>query len=119
MRSYTLTNLEPNSKYKVCLTVRDDDAKYGYVQLSCTSVMTRTANFILKPVPERTSNVAVAMSLSAAIFMVFVIYFSLIAAKKYKIQRQYEIPQKTQIEQNLAPIPLENIYSPLITNLRH
>jgi len=104
----------------MCLTVRDDDAKNGYVQLSCTSVMTKTANFVLKPVPERTSNVAVAMSLSAAIFMIFVIYFSLIAAKKYKIQRQYEIPQKTtQIDNNLAHIPLENIYSPLIANLRH
>jgi len=129
LRSYSLTNLEADTPYRICLTLKDPEAKTGYVQLSCTSVRTKAAlSTTVRPVPQTKSHMSLAVGLSVALLLSSVVYFAAIALKRYRRQRQYEIPsQKLTVthnprplsDQNLAPIPLENIYSPLIKHMRH
>ncbi|XP_054163769.1 leucine-rich repeat neuronal protein 1-like [Oppia nitens] len=123
LRSYSLTHLKPNTQYWICLTVRDADAHNGYVQLSCTTVVTKMAvNSTAKAVAEESGSFALALCLSAAIIAVFLSYFLFVGLKKYRIHRQYETPAPKQSmvgtvggypglqnETNLPHIPLENI----------
>ncbi|CAG2163748.1 unnamed protein product [Oppiella nova] len=132
LRSYSLTHLEPNTKYWICLTVRDADAHNGYVQLSCTTVVTKAATHTTAT-PLKTSestNFALAITLSATILLVFFVYFVYMGLKRYRIHRQYEIPAPklsngannnpgVHNDPNLPHIPLENIKSPLIKHMRH
>jgi hypothetical protein len=61
------------------------------------------------------SNVAVALTLSVIVLMVFVICFSFCAARQYNKKYQYETPHKALID-NMIIIPMDNICSPLIGN---
>ncbi|RWS17328.1 leucine-rich repeat neuronal protein 3-like protein [Dinothrombium tinctorium] len=112
LRSYTISHLEPDKRYKMCIAVPDEEVTQGYVQISCTTVQTHGPEYLLRGI-SRTSNIAVALTLSIAILMSFVICFSILAARKYR-QRQYQEPEKTTSE-NTSHIPMENIYSPLMS----
>lgn len=59
------------------------------------------------------SNVAVALTLSVIVVMLFVICFSLCAARQYNKKFQYETPHKALID-NMIIIPMDNICWPLI-----
>lgn len=61
------------------------------------------------------SNVAVALTLSVIVLMIFVICFSFCAARQYNKKFQYETPHKALID-NMIIIPMDNICSPLISN---
>ncbi|RWS31939.1 leucine-rich repeat neuronal protein 3-like protein [Leptotrombidium deliense] len=112
LRSYTVSHLEPERRYRMCIAVPDQELNQGYVQISCTVVQTHGPEYLLRGI-SRTSNVAVAITLSVAIVMTFVVCFSVMAARKYR-QRQYQSPEKSIIEHS-SHIPLENIYSPLMS----
>ena len=108
------------------------DAHNGYVQLSCTTVVTKAATHTTAT-PLKTSestNFALAVTLSATILLVFFVYFVYMGLKRYRIHRQYEIPVPklsngannnpgVHNDPNLPHIPLENIKSPLIKHMRH
>ena len=61
------------------------------------------------------SNVAVALTLSVIVLMIFVICFSFCAARQYNKKFQYETPHKALID-NMIIIPMDNICSPLIAS---
>jgi hypothetical protein len=47
LRSYTINNLLPNHRYKMCIAIRDDDNDISAnVQLSCTIVQTASAYLV-------------------------------------------------------------------------
>jgi hypothetical protein len=47
LRSYTINNLIPNHKYKMCIAIRDDDNDItANLQLSCTVVQTAPAYMV-------------------------------------------------------------------------
>lgn len=128
LRSYSLTNLMADTAYKICLTLKETDPRNGYVQLSCTNVHTKPAlATTAQPLPQSRSNMGLAIGLSVAFLLFFFTYFAAVTIKKYRLQREYEVPAQkltapTNVihgNQNLAPIPLENIYSPLIKHMRH
>ncbi|XP_054163831.1 leucine-rich repeat neuronal protein 1-like [Oppia nitens] len=114
LRSYTINNLMPNHKYKMCISIRDDDNDIsGSVQLSCTIVQTAPA-YMVGSMTGHVSNMAVALTLSVFVLMIFVICFSLCAARQYHKKFQYETSHKSLID-NMIIIPMDNICSPLIT----
>jgi Leucine-rich repeat (LRR) protein len=107
-RSYTINNLTPDTKYKFCITFVD---KQGfYINISCTTAKTQDADFMMQGI-HRTSNVAVGIVLAIIASMLVVICLVTLAAKKYR-QRLYENPEKST-----SNIPLDNLYSPLISSM--
>ncbi|CAG2119400.1 unnamed protein product, partial [Medioppia subpectinata] len=111
LRSYSLTHLVPNTKYWICLTVKDADAHNGYVQLSCTTVVTKPATHTTAKAPlaaagaagRESTNFAVAISISVTILAVLFMYFVYMGLKRYRIHRQYEIPVPKLTAANPCP----------------
>ncbi|XP_064476146.1 leucine-rich repeat neuronal protein 1-like [Ornithodoros turicata] len=112
-RSYTINNLLPESRYVFCIAVRDEEGG-SHVQISCTRVRTRDANFMLESI-HYTSNVAVAVVLGIVCAMIVVLCVATVAARRYR-HRQYETPEKSLVS-NTSQIPLESLYSPLMANV--
>ncbi|KAI1294870.1 Leucine-rich repeat neuronal protein 1 [Halotydeus destructor] len=135
LRSYTISHLEPLTKYKLCIAVKDDDSQQltsgGFLQLSCTSVTTQGHEFMVQGV-QHTSNLAIALACLSAIVMGLSICMAFMAARRYRHRTQYHTPEKTLLDSErsfsghaamagldrVAPaghcIPLEDIYSPLM-----
>ncbi|XP_013794898.1 leucine-rich repeat neuronal protein 3-like [Limulus polyphemus] len=112
-RSYTINNLEPDTSYKFCIAVKDEE-EGDYLQLSCTHVQTRDASFIMQGI-YTTSNVAVAVVLGIIAGMLLTVCLVSVAARKYR-QRHYETPEKSLIS-NMAHAPPENLNSPLMSRV--
>ncbi|CAG2114205.1 unnamed protein product [Medioppia subpectinata] len=119
LRSYTINNLMPEHKYKMCIAIRDDDIAdiSANLQLSCTIVQTAPA-YTVGSMTGHVSNMAVALTLSVFVLMLFVICFSFCAARQYNKKFQYETPHKALID-NMIIIPMDNICSPLIAANHH
>ncbi|XP_076357600.1 leucine-rich repeat neuronal protein 1-like [Tachypleus tridentatus] len=110
-RSYTINNLQPETTYKICIAVKDDEGEN--LKLSCTHVKTQDANFIMQGI-QTTSNVAIAVVLGIISGMVIIICFVSVAARKYR-QRHYETPQKSLISNMAHGSPPENVSSLIVT----
>ncbi|KAM7308627.1 leucine-rich repeat neuronal protein 1-like [Ixodes scapularis] len=114
-RSYTINNLQPDTKYVFCIAVKDEEGG-SHVKLSCTRARTRDASFMLQGI-HYTSNVAVAVVLGIVSAMILVLCAATLAARRYR-HRQYETPQKSLVSNTASQImPLESLYSPLMANV--
>ncbi|XP_013777550.1 leucine-rich repeat neuronal protein 3-like [Limulus polyphemus] len=112
-RSYTINNLEPDTSYKFCIAVKDEEDG-DYIQLSCTHVQTRDLSFIMQGI-YTSSNVAVAVVLGIVAGLLLTVCFVSVVAKKYR-QRHYETPEKSLIS-HMAHVPPENFNSPLMSGV--
>ncbi|XP_076334736.1 leucine-rich repeat neuronal protein 1-like [Tachypleus tridentatus] len=112
-RSYTINNLEPDTSYKFCIAVKDEEDG-DYIQLSCTHVQTKDLSFIMQGI-YTSSNVAVAVVLGIVGGLLLTVCFVSMVARKYR-QRHYETPEKSLIG-HMAHVPPENFNSPLMSRV--
>lgn len=126
LRSYTINHLEPRTKYRLCIGVRDDDANNlapaAFLQLSCTSVQTQGREYALQGIHQN-STMTVAFSLLASVVMFIAFGMAVLAGRKYWLRTQYQEPEKSLLENGNAcaqafgpAIQMEDIYSPLMPN---
>uniref|UniRef100_T1IWA1 Ig-like domain-containing protein n=1 Tax=Strigamia maritima TaxID=126957 RepID=T1IWA1_STRMM len=112
-KSYTIRDLLPETTYEFCIAFKDPDG--FYVRLSCTSVRTQDAEYMTQGI-QRTSNVAVAIVLGIIAAMLMVICMVTTAARSYR-HGDYENADKPPLVNSMSQIPLDNLYSPLMSNI--
>ncbi|XP_074594043.1 uncharacterized protein LOC141849561 [Brevipalpus obovatus] len=112
-RSYTITDLEPHQKYRLCIAIRDgqpgdgvDQQQQQFVTLSCTSVQTdgmlNGDSLSVVSGLDHTSNLALKLSIFASILLLTVALITL-KLSKHSRQRLYETPQKSLLTTQVIP----------------
>ncbi|XP_076037600.1 leucine-rich repeat neuronal protein 1-like [Oratosquilla oratoria] len=107
-KTYTISKIQPDTTYKFCLGYEDKSGYY--LQIACCVTKTQDVEFMMQGI-SHTSNVAAAVVISIVMFLTTVICLVSILSRRYK-QRMYESPDKGTVNSH---IPLENLYSPLLT----
>lgn len=111
MRRYTLESLIPSTNYEICIAFEHNGVD---IQIACTTVKTQDVAFLVQGI-RRTSNVAVGITLGIVVGMICFICLTSCAAKRYR-QRKYDDPESNYID-TMSHIPLENLYSPLMSSI--
>lgn len=98
---YSITGLFPDSRYQVCIAIRDHEI------LSCITLTTKSAEFTMKGI-RRNSYAPMLIAVAVSVAMLFIVWLMILAARTYK-RRHYETPDKSLVD-NMSHIALENIY---------
>ncbi|XP_076344640.1 leucine-rich repeat neuronal protein 1-like [Tachypleus tridentatus] len=109
-RSYTINNLEPDTRYQFCIAIKDEE-EGDYFQLSCVHAQTRDANFIMQGI-YTTNKGPIAVVLGIVAGMSITVCMASMVTRRYR-QKYYETPEKSLIS-NMGHAPPENLSSPLM-----
>ncbi|XP_037092546.1 chondroadherin-like protein [Pollicipes pollicipes] len=105
-RSYTISALQPDTRYQFCLSYHDRHGRP--VRISCTHVRTRDASFMSQGIRREWPAAAAAVA-GVAVLVLAGLTLLAVAARRYR-SRLYD-----DVDKDTASIPLENFYSPLIS----
>uniref|UniRef100_A0A914UT48 Ig-like domain-containing protein n=1 Tax=Plectus sambesii TaxID=2011161 RepID=A0A914UT48_9BILA len=83
MKSYTIRELRPNTRYEVCLDLELDDQTT--TQLTCTRFLTKNHEYLMQGI-ERTGNVAVGAALGIIACMLIVVCLAAVGLKRSRVQ---------------------------------
>ncbi|XP_059491280.1 leucine-rich repeat neuronal protein 1-like [Neocloeon triangulifer] len=118
VRSYTISQLAPDTTYRFCITFEDKQSGF-YVNISCTLAKTQHATFMLQGIQNNKHSVNLLFSIVLSFFILALI--GLLVYKRRTIQHRllYETPNEEKSSTPIAStsnIPMDNLYSPLISN---
>ena len=107
-RSYTISGLQPSTRYQFCLSYPDRDSRP--VRISCTAVRTRDAGFMTRGIRREWTAAAAAAAGVAALVLAGLTLLA-VAARRYRTRLREEGDKDTG-----SQIPLESFYSPLLSH---
>jgi Leucine-rich repeat (LRR) protein len=116
VRSYTISQLAPDTVYRFCITFEDKQSGF-YVNISCTIAKTQHPTFMLQGIHNNKHSVNLLFTILAAAFLVGVV--ALVVHKRRSIRHRllYETPDENKsATPSTSNIPMDNLYSPLISN---
>ncbi|XP_065335394.1 leucine-rich repeat neuronal protein 1-like [Cloeon dipterum] len=118
VRSYTISQLAPDTTYRFCITFEDKQSGF-YVNISCTLAKTQHATFMLQGIQNNKRSFNVLFTVVLSVFVVTLL--ALLVYKRRTIQHRllYETPNEEKSSTPIAStsnIPMDNLYSPLISN---
>lgn len=133
MKSYTVRQLRPNTRYEVCLDLELDEL--ASKQMTCTRLVTKNHDYLIQSI-ERTGNVAVGAALGIIACMLIVVCLAAVGLKRSRVElNSYD--SLVSLEAGLPAVPAtltksnpyffdsylshkaafnykENVYSPLM-----
>ena len=125
MRSYTITNLEPQTLFEFCLGYDHSDRT---VKVSCMDIQTKHQLYVMEGM-KSVNNLTVVIGISAAAsFLLFICVLS-VFIKKYRQRKHYKEPEGLNLpgpatvstsqagSSHMSQIPLDNLYKPPSTPL--
>ena len=137
MRTYTITNLAPETMYEFCIALEHTGE---ITKLNCMNVKTKH-EMILTPKMKRLSNKSILIALSMTVGFMVLTCFSITLIRKWSRRKSYSEPggvnsrslggaargirggingttvDETKKVENLSQIPLDDLYHPPSTPL--
>ena len=117
MRTYTITNLKPQTMYEFCIAY---EHKEEQVKLNCMDIKTKSQMFVASGI-KTLGNMTIIVALTITCTFIFVLCIGTIFVRRYRKRKLYEEPEGTnQVNQKvgtMSQIPLDNLYNPPSTPL--
>ena len=119
MRTYTITNLKPQTLYEFCIAY---EHKQHVVKLHCLNIRTKHAMYAMQGIHSM-GPMSVLISLVTTIIFIIFVCLSVFFLKRYLRRKSYQqpdggsVPATEQKVQHMSQIPLDNLYNPPCTPL--
>ncbi|CAH1784817.1 unnamed protein product [Owenia fusiformis] len=114
MRTYTVTDLIPNTLYQFCISFDNLGDKEI---LNCADIQTKQQMYIYRGI-QKYNNMAVIAALTVTISTILSVCLGAVILRRYRMRKNYKEPEGTNYKvESMSNIPLDNIYHPPSTPL--
>ncbi|XP_052780713.1 leucine-rich repeat neuronal protein 1-like [Mya arenaria] len=112
-RSYTVTHLKPSTNYEFCVVYVYDTE---YYKVDCKTFATKS-KYLNKSAIKKIVSEKIIAGVCTALGITMAIACMVTLVRKFRIHKDYELPNGTRDEPEGIHIPLQNVYQPLSTPL--
>ena len=118
MRTYTVSNLQPNTVYQFCIAYKE---RNHLIQLNCINISTRNKSYSLHGIYNIKNNMSITIGLSTALALLLTLCLVGFVFHRHHRRKSYHEPTSSpnissKVE-GMSSIPLESLYHPASTPL--